>query len=64
MKFSRLAAASSDYGLYLLTKTSVSEEFIFKFGGGLTGHHGKINDMAFCGGGDENGMRYVGSVSG
>ncbi|KAF8623975.1 hypothetical protein AX15_006129 [Amanita polypyramis BW_CC] len=58
-----LAAASSDYGLYLLAKTSVSEEFMFKFGGELTGHHGKINDMAFCGGRGKNSMRYVGSVS-
>ena len=57
-------AASSDHGLYLLEKTSVSEESIFKFGGGLTGHHGRINDIAFCGGRGENGVRYVASVSG
>ena len=57
-------AASSDHDLYLLEKTSVSEESIFKFGGGLTGHHGRINDIAFCGGRGENGVRYVASVSG
>ncbi|KAK2467122.1 hypothetical protein APHAL10511_001380 [Amanita phalloides] len=58
-----LVAAGSDYGMYLLKKTPTSEESIFRFGGGLTGHHGRVNDIAFCGGHGENGQRYVGSVS-
>lgn len=58
-----LAVATIDCGLYILTRTSLSEESTFRFGGGLTGHHGKVNDLAFCGGRGENSMRYVGSVS-
>jgi len=40
-----------------------SEESVFRFGGGLTGHHGKVNDMAFCGGRGTDNMRYIGTVS-
>lgn len=34
------------------------------FGGGLSGHHGKVNDMSFCGGRGEDSHRYVATVSG
>lgn len=58
-----LAAASSDYGLYLLSKSSAESEHIFPFGGGLSGHHGKVNDISFCGGRSEDSSRYVATVS-
>ncbi|KAI0956944.1 hypothetical protein AcW1_005499 [Taiwanofungus camphoratus] len=58
-----LAAAGADFGLFLLTKSSTSEEHVFAFGGGLSGHHGKVNDMAFCGGQSEDSCRYVATVS-
>ncbi|KAI0253898.1 hypothetical protein BJV78DRAFT_1298538 [Lactifluus subvellereus] len=51
-----LTAASSDFGLHLLTK-------IFPFGGGLSGHHGPVNDMTFCGGPTDDSARYVATVS-
>lgn len=58
-----IAAAGIDFGLHLLTKSSSSAETTFQFGGGLSGHHGKVNDMCFCGGRDEDNMRYVATVS-
>ncbi|KAF9052794.1 hypothetical protein BJ165DRAFT_1442892 [Panaeolus papilionaceus] len=58
-----LTAAVADYGLHLLTKAASSTENVFSFGGGLSGHHGKINDMTFCGGWDEDSMRYLATVS-
>ncbi|KAF9475327.1 hypothetical protein BDN70DRAFT_883862 [Pholiota conissans] len=58
-----LVAAASDFGLHLLTKSAGAQEHIFPFGGGLSGHHGKVNDMAFCGGWDADGARYVATVS-
>ncbi|KAF9002014.1 hypothetical protein BDQ17DRAFT_1327033 [Cyathus striatus] len=58
-----LAASGEDYGLYLLTKSADAEEHIFSFGGGLSGHHGRVNDMIFCGGWDEDSARYVATVS-
>ncbi|KAJ3761852.1 hypothetical protein EV360DRAFT_36960 [Lentinula raphanica] len=58
-----LAAASADYGLHLLTKTASGPEDIFHFGGGLSGHHGKINDITFCGGMGIESSRYVATVS-
>ncbi|PPQ90129.1 hypothetical protein CVT25_012298 [Psilocybe cyanescens] len=58
-----LVAASSDFGLHLLTKSPTSSEYIFPFGGGLSGHHGRVNDMVFCGGWDEDSSRYVATVS-
>ena len=60
----RLTAASIDFGLHLLTKSSSAPEHVFPFGGGLSGHHGKINDMVFCGGWDQDSARYVATVSG
>lgn len=60
----RIAAASVDFGLHLLTKTSSGTENVFPFGGGLSGHHGKINDICFCGGRNEDNVRYVATVSG
>jgi len=58
-----IAAAGIDFGLHLLTKSASSSEYIFPFGGGLSGHHGKVNDMCFCGGHDQDNARYVASVS-
>lgn len=60
----RLTAASADFGLHLLTKSYRDPEEIFPFGGGLSGHHGRINDMTFCGGRTEDSARYVATVSG
>jgi hypothetical protein len=61
---SRLAAAGADYGLHLLTKSPTTSEQFFPFGGGLSGHHGKVHDMTFCGGQTKDGARYVATVSG
>jgi hypothetical protein len=58
-----LAGASRDYGLHLFTKTSTTSEEVFNFGGGLSGHHGTINGMTFCGGTTEDSARYVATVS-
>ncbi|GLB42200.1 putative WD40 repeats [Lyophyllum shimeji] len=58
-----LAVAGADFGLHLLTKSSKDGESIFPFGGGLSGHHAKINDMTFCGGRSEDSTRYVATVS-
>ncbi|EAU88287.2 hypothetical protein CC1G_11765 [Coprinopsis cinerea okayama7 len=58
-----LAVATDDYGLHLLTKSSTDREYVFPFGGGLSGHHGIINDMTFCGGWTEDSSRYVATVS-
>ncbi|KAK0459460.1 uncharacterized protein EV420DRAFT_268163 [Desarmillaria tabescens] len=59
-----LAAAGVDYGLHLLTKLPKDEENIFHFGGGLSGHHGKVNDMCFGGGRGSDASRYIATVSG
>ncbi|KAF8652697.1 hypothetical protein AX16_004201 [Volvariella volvacea WC 439] len=58
-----LAAAAADFGLHILTKTSTTSEDIFAFGGGLSGHHGKVNDISFCGGTASDSTRYIGTVS-
>ncbi|KAG6869003.1 hypothetical protein C0993_005661 [Termitomyces sp. T159_Od127] len=58
-----LAVADADFGLHLLRKSFQGDETTFPFGGGLTGHHGKINDMAFCGGRGEDSSRYLATVS-
>ncbi|KAI0362809.1 hypothetical protein OH77DRAFT_1500401 [Trametes cingulata] len=58
-----LAAAGADFSLYLLSKSASGQEEIFPFGGGLSGHHGKVNDMTFCGGRSEDSSRYVATVS-
>ncbi|KAF7777446.1 hypothetical protein Agabi119p4_3518 [Agaricus bisporus var. burnettii] len=58
-----LAAATEDFGLHLLSKKADAEESIFPFGGGLSGHHGKVNDMTFCGGWGEDNTRYVATIS-
>lgn len=60
----RLTAAGANFGLFHLTKSFDAEEDVFAFGGGLSGHHGKVNDMAFCGGQSEDSGRYVATVSG
>ncbi|KAG1778608.1 hypothetical protein EV702DRAFT_1219177 [Suillus placidus] len=58
-----ITAAASDFSLHLLTKSSTSSENMFAFGGGLSGHHGKVNDMCFCGGRDQDNARYVATVA-
>ncbi|EIN07588.1 hypothetical protein PUNSTDRAFT_70465 [Punctularia strigosozonata HHB-11173 SS5] len=58
-----IAVASADFGLHLLTKSPEDDEHVFPFGGGLSGHHGKVTDMAFCGGTGEDAWRYVATVS-
>ncbi|KAJ7694085.1 hypothetical protein B0H17DRAFT_1168601 [Mycena rosella] len=64
-----LTAASADFGLHLLRKNAPppertdSDETQFSFGGGLSGHHGRVNDMAFCGGRGEDSTRYLATVS-
>ncbi|KAK0210490.1 hypothetical protein DFS33DRAFT_296876 [Desarmillaria ectypa] len=58
-----LAAAGIDYGLHLLTKLPKDEESMFHFGGGLSGHHGKVNDMCFGGGRGRDASRYIATVS-
>ncbi len=60
----RLTAASSNFGLHLLTKTPDADEDIFPFGGGLSGHHALVSDMTFCGGPTDDTARYVATVSG
>ncbi|KAF6764928.1 hypothetical protein DFP72DRAFT_869603 [Ephemerocybe angulata] len=59
----QLAVATEDYALHLLSKTSTQVENIFPFGGGLSGHHGLINDMTFVGGWSDDSSRYVATVS-
>jgi hypothetical protein len=62
---SRLAVADADHALHVLTKSSSdNEEVIFDFGGGLSGHQGKITGMEYCGGHGEDGARYVATISG
>ncbi|KAK7693054.1 hypothetical protein QCA50_002619 [Cerrena zonata] len=58
-----LVAAGSERSLYLLTKTSSTEEDIFIYGGGLSGHHAKINDISYAGGESDISHRFVASVS-
>ncbi|EIW85296.1 hypothetical protein CONPUDRAFT_135091 [Coniophora puteana RWD-64-598 SS2] len=58
-----IVAAAVDYSLHLLTKSHDSAEHIFQFGGGLSGHHGRINDMCYCGGQSQENVRYVATVS-
>ncbi|KAI0340149.1 hypothetical protein BDW22DRAFT_1486417 [Trametopsis cervina] len=58
-----LTAAGAHFGLFHLSKSHNEAETIFPFGGGLSGHHGKVNDMAFCGGQSEDSWRYVATVS-
>ncbi|KAF5331048.1 hypothetical protein D9619_005706 [Psilocybe cf. subviscida] len=49
-----LTCAAADFGLYHLSKNASSgDEIVFPFGGGLSGHHAKVNDMVFAGGWDE-----------
>ncbi|KAJ7687570.1 hypothetical protein B0H14DRAFT_3055284 [Mycena olivaceomarginata] len=43
-----LTAATANFGLHLLTKSPASDESVFAFGGGLSGHHGRVNDMIFA----------------
>lgn len=55
--------AGNDRRLYLLNKEADSEESIFPFGGGLSGHRDRINSMSFCGGQGADNTRYVATVA-
>ncbi|TDL23611.1 hypothetical protein BD410DRAFT_142541 [Rickenella mellea] len=57
-----LAISTHDFGLHLLTKSHSDDERVFHFGGGLTGHHGRINDLSFVGG-RERVAQHLASVS-
>lgn len=59
----RLTAAGADFGLHIMTKSHTASELVLPFGGGLSGHHGKVNDMSFCGGRGEDSHRYVATAS-
>ena len=59
----RLVASTQDFGMHILTKSDSEDEATFHFGAGLTGHHGKINDLSFVGGRERN-ARHLASVSG
>jgi len=58
-----LTAASANFALHLLTKLPTCDETVFVFGGGLSGHHGRVNGMTFCGGKGADSTRYVATVS-
>ncbi|KAJ7273440.1 hypothetical protein B0H12DRAFT_1176602 [Mycena haematopus] len=58
-----LTAASANFGLHLLKKLPNFDETVYAFGGGLSGHHGRVNDMTFCGGKGADSTRYVATVS-
>ena len=60
----RLAVADENFGLFLLTKAYNKPEDSFAFGGGRSGHHGRVNDMAFCGGQATDSARYLATASG
>ncbi|KAL5490128.1 hypothetical protein ACEPAI_4961 [Sanghuangporus weigelae] len=57
-----LAISTHDFGLHILSKSNDSLESIRKFGGGLTGHHARVNDITFVGG-QEDIARHVATVS-
>ncbi|EPQ58505.1 hypothetical protein GLOTRDRAFT_137202, partial [Gloeophyllum trabeum ATCC 11539] len=54
-----LAIATDDFDLAICTKSREEGENVGKLGAELTGHHGRVNDMTFCGGG----ARYLATVS-
>ncbi|TFL05816.1 WD40-repeat-containing domain protein [Pterulicium gracile] len=58
-----IAAATQDYRLHLYSKTPTQSENIFSFGGGISGHHGTVTGMTFCGGLNDDASRYLASVS-
>jgi len=57
-----LVVSTHDFGLHKLSKTPSGNKPIIHFGGGLTGHHGRITDLAFVGGQNFR-ARHVASVS-
>lgn len=59
----RLAISTHDFGLHALLKAHDTEEKVHRLGGGLTGHHARVNDITFIGGQDDN-ARHVATVSG
>ncbi|KAH9063679.1 hypothetical protein EDB83DRAFT_2506453 [Lactarius deliciosus] len=54
-----VSSSSSDQWLIELTAASADFGLSFPFGGGLSGHHGPVNDMTFCGGPTDESARYV-----
>ncbi|KAF8491930.1 WD40-repeat-containing domain protein [Gautieria morchelliformis] len=62
--FLELVAAGEDLNLRLLAKTpDDASESVFVFGGGLSGHRRRVNDLTWCGGFGEDSYRYLASVS-
>ncbi|KAH8829701.1 WD40-repeat-containing domain protein [Flagelloscypha sp. PMI_526] len=59
----QLAVATADYNIHVLTKSYTGSSNIVSFGGGLSGHHGRINGLAFCGNRGMEGGRYLASCS-
>ncbi|GJJ12516.1 hypothetical protein Clacol_006759 [Clathrus columnatus] len=60
----KLATAGEDLNLRLLTRFYDDEsDYIFVFGGGLSGHRNLINDLTWCGGYGEESSRFLASVS-
>ncbi|KAF8590022.1 hypothetical protein K439DRAFT_1628231 [Ramaria rubella] len=62
--FLELVVAGEDLNLRLLNKShDDASDDIFVFGGGLSGHRRKVNDLTWCGGFGEDSYRYLASVS-
>jgi len=57
----RLAVTGADNTLRLLTESATHGAEVFAFGGGLSGHQGRINDICFCIAG-EGSSRYIATV--
>lgn len=55
--------ACEDWSLHLLNKGPDDDSLPFQFGGGLSGHHGKVTNITFCGGRGSESSRYVATVS-
>ncbi|KZT28638.1 hypothetical protein NEOLEDRAFT_1161100 [Neolentinus lepideus HHB14362 ss-1] len=58
-----LALSTDDYDLHVCTKSHDEGENVYTMGAELTGHHGRVNDMTFCGGRTEGSPRYLATVS-
>ncbi|TFK55337.1 hypothetical protein OE88DRAFT_1675095 [Heliocybe sulcata] len=58
-----LALATDDYDLHVCRKAHNEGESVFTMGAEETGHHGRVNDMTFCGGRTEGSPRYLATAS-
>jgi len=59
--FLELAVTGADGTLRLLTESATHGAEVYPFGGGLSGHRGRINDICFCTAGD-NYSKYIATV--